>query len=124
MARTAKLIYTAGALAVFWIILTVILWWLRQSMPAYPRWLDLVLASAMLISAVFLALRMVLTKRVNLGASFLIGTIVLLATVVAFGAKEGGVLRWLRDGLALVTVLVLLLQYARARRNRESKDIS
>ena len=121
MTKTAKLIYTALILIGFWIIvLLVILLGLHKGMPVYPRWLDFVLASVMLISAIFLALRMVLTKRTNLGASLAISIIVLLSATFAFGGKGGGILSWLRDGLALAAVLVLLFQYFRARRNRES----
>lgn len=124
MAKTAKLIYTSLILIVFWIVLLVIFRGFHESMPAYPGWLDFVLAGVMLITAILLALVMVLTKRVNLGASLAISTIVLLSVVVAVGTKGSGILAWLRDGLALATALVLLFQYFRARRNRENKDAS
>ena len=124
MAKSRKLLYAALTLASVWILLAIIAVGLHKTLPPYPHWLDFALAGVMFITAIILASRAVSTKRLSLGVGLLIGTIVLLSVMVVVGAASGGFLQWLREGLAIATVLVLLFQYFRARRDRQSKNVS
>ena len=120
MGKPMRLVYAAIALTAIWIVVIVVLLEFRGSLRPYPRWLDFVTAGLMLIGALVLAFRMVIRKRVSVGAILLISTLVLILVTVAVGAK-GMVLSRLRDVLAVATVVALLFEYLAARRRREKR---